>query len=60
MSNDLVTSSGFASWPIAIASAGPAAWHAILQFFAAEIRNANTRRAYLHAAHDFFVFDLAP
>jgi len=56
MSNDLVTSSGFASWPIAIASAGPAAWHAILQFFAAEIRNANTRRAYLRAAHDFFVF----
>ena len=50
MSNDLVTSSGFASWPIAIASAGPAAWHAILQFFAAEIRNAMQRTMQENAA----------
>lgn len=35
MSTDVVASSGFASWPTAIASAGPAAWYAILQVFAA-------------------------
>ena len=46
----------FPSWPPAIAMAGPKAWHAILQFFAAEIRNPNTRRAYLRAAQDFFIF----
>jgi len=55
MSNALVTSA-FASWPPSIAAAGPKAWHAILQFFAAEIRNPNTRRAYLRAAQDFFIF----
>jgi site-specific recombinase XerD len=53
---ELIPLSAFANWPTVIASAGPAAWHAILQFFAAEIRNANTRRAYLRAAQDFFVF----
>lgn len=53
---ELIPLSAFANWPTAIASAGPTAWHAILQFFAAEIRNANTRRAYLRAAQDFFVF----
>jgi len=55
MSNVLAPSV-FQSWPPAIAWAGPKAWHAILQFFAAEIRNPNTRRAYLRAAQDFFVF----
>lgn len=53
---ELIPLSAFANWPTAIASAGPAAWHAILQFFAAEIRNVNTRRAYLRAAQDFFLF----
>lgn len=46
----------FSGWPVAIASAPPSALHAILQFFAAEIRNPNTRRAYLRGAKDFFAF----
>ncbi len=56
MTTDLALPVAFASWPPAIASASPEAWHAILQFFAAEIRNPNTRRAYLRAAQDFFAF----
>lgn len=56
MTNDLVQHQSFQSWPTAVATASPAAWHTILQFFAAEIRNANTRRAYLHAVEDFFRF----
>jgi len=56
MTNDLALSVPFASWPPAIASASQEAWHAILQFFAAEIRNPNTRRAYMRAARDFFEF----
>jgi site-specific recombinase XerD len=32
----------------------PQVWSAILQFFVAEIRNPNTRRAYLHGAGTFF------
>ena len=55
MTSDLAPT-GFSAWPPAIAAAGPKAWHAILQFFAAEIRNPNTRRAYLRAAQDFFIF----
>lgn len=54
--SELIPLSAFATWPPAIASASPEAWHAILQFFAAEIRNPNTRRAYLRAAQDFFEF----
>jgi integrase/recombinase XerC len=50
----LVPVSAFAHWPPAVANAPPDALHAILQFFAAEVRNPNTRRAYLRAAHDFF------
>jgi integrase/recombinase XerC len=50
----LVPVSAFAQWPPAVAAAPPDVQHAILQFFAAEIRNPNTRRAYLRAAHDFF------
>lgn len=34
----------------------PHIWQAILQFFVSEIRNPNTRRAYLHGASDFFGF----
>lgn len=52
----LVLLPAFSGWPVAIASASPSALHAILQFFAAEIRSPNTRRAYLHGAKDFFVF----
>lgn len=44
------------AWPAAIASAPPEALRAILQFFAAEVRNPNTRRAYLKAAQQFFAF----
>ena len=50
----LVPISAFASWPLAVSSASPGALHAILQFFAAEVRNPNTRRAYIHAAQSFF------
>jgi integrase len=44
----------FAEWPPAISAAPPDALHAVLQFFAAEVRNPHTRRAYIHAAQDFF------
>lgn len=44
----------FAEWPLAISAAPPDALHAILQFFAAEVRNPHTRRAYIRAAQDFF------
>src|SRR5690606_23387842 len=54
--NELIPISAFSAWPPAIAKAGPDVWHAILQFFAAEIRNPNTRRAYLRAAQDFFIY----
>ena len=56
MTSSALAITGFSTWPPAIAAAGPKAWHAILQFFAAEIRNPNTRRAYLRAAQDFFTF----
>lgn len=46
----------FAAWPVAIANAPTAAHYAILQFFAAEISNLNTRRTYLRGAEDFFAF----
>ena len=50
----LVPITAFANWPLAVSSAPPDALYAILQFFAAEVRNPNTRRAYIHAAQDFF------
>ena len=43
-------------WPAAIAHASQEAWIAILQFFAAEIDNPNTRRSYIRGAEDFFGF----
>lgn len=46
-------------WPPAIAHASQEAWIAILQFFAAEIDNANTRRSYIRGAEDFFTFAAA-
>jgi site-specific recombinase XerD len=42
--------------PPALAAATPSAQHVLLQFFAAEIRNANTRRAYLKGAQAFFAY----
>ena len=54
--SSLVPLPAFASWPVAVASAPPDALHAILQFFAAEVRNSNTRRAYVRAAQDFFAY----
>ena len=44
------------AWPLAVAAAPPKAWHAFLQFFAAEISNPRTRRAYIKGAEDFFRF----
>lgn len=55
MSNDLVPQTGGAL-PSAIPAISQDAWHAVLQFFDAEIRNPNTRRAYERAAKDFFIF----
>ena len=45
-----------AAWPLAVAAAPPKAWHAFLQFFAAEVSNPRTRRAYIKGAEDFFRF----
>lgn len=54
--NSLVPIAPFPAWPIAVANASPKAHYAILQFFAAEIDNPRTRRAYLRGAEDFFAF----
>jgi site-specific recombinase XerD len=51
-----LTPSAFFRLPAALSGGSPEALHAVLQFFAAEIRNPNTRRAYLKAAEDFFAF----
>jgi integrase/recombinase XerD len=42
--------------PALIAQAGPEAVERLIEFFTAEIRNANTRRAYGRAAHYFFAW----
>ena len=42
--------------PAAIAGAGDAAIRRFLEFFAATIRNKNTRRAYYRAVTDFFAW----
>ena len=54
--NSLAPITTAATWPAAIANAPPEALRAVLQFFGAEIRNPNTRRAYLKSAQQFFVF----
>jgi site-specific recombinase XerD len=56
MSHELLTTTPFMNLPPALAAASPKAFEAIVQFFAAEIRNPNTRRAYIKAAEDFFGF----
>lgn len=43
------------TWPSAVATASARAKFSILQFFAAEIGNDHTSRAYLRAAEDFFI-----
>jgi hypothetical protein len=40
--------------PALIAAAGPRASHSFLDFFTAQIRNPDTRRAYARAACEFF------
>jgi site-specific recombinase XerD len=57
--NSLVPIAPFSAWPVAVANASPKAQYAFLQFFAAEIDNPRTRRAYLKGAEDFFAF-IAP
>lgn len=42
--------------PALVAAAGDKAGFRLLEFFAAQIRNPNTRRAYARAAGDFFVW----
>jgi site-specific recombinase XerD len=54
--SSLIVRSPLETWPIAVATASPRAKSAMLQFFAAEIFNASTRRSYLRAAEDFFAF----
>jgi site-specific recombinase XerD len=56
MTNAIVSYLPFPAWPAAVANASPKAHYAILQFFAAEIDNARTRRAYIKGAEDFFAF----
>ncbi len=52
----LIPISSFETWPVAVATASSRVKYTILQFFAAEICNANTRRSYLRAAEEFFGF----
>ena len=40
--------------PVSIAQAGPSAAECFLEYFAANIRNPNTRLAYARAVRDFF------
>ena len=54
--NALIIRKLIETWPIAVATASPRAKFAILQFFAAEKTNPNTRRSYLRSAEDFFAF----
>jgi len=54
MSKDLVPIVPSESLPTLIRSAGQKAGLRFIEFFAAEIRNPNTRRAYYRAACDFF------
>ncbi len=56
MSTALVPIPHHAAWPAAIANAPREAWAAIIQFFAAELNNPNTRRSYIRGAEDFFAF----
>jgi site-specific recombinase XerD len=52
----IIPISTFETWPVAVATASPRAKYTVLQYFAAEISNASTRRSYLRAAEDFFGF----
>lgn len=52
--NALVPFLPFPAWPAAVATASRSAQEAILRFFAAEIDNPQTRRAYFKGAEDFF------
>src|SRR5437016_340792 len=47
---------GFATLPAPIAAAGDRAAWRFIEFFTANIRNANTRRAYGRAVNDFFTW----
>ncbi|MGO9391983.1 hypothetical protein [Rhodoblastus sp.] len=40
--------------PALVATSGERASYRFFEFFSANIRNPNTRRAYAHAAHEFF------
>ncbi len=50
----LTRDAGFAAAPSAIAAAGERAFWRFVEFFTAQIRNKNTRRAYGRAVRDFF------
>lgn len=56
MNASLVHIPHHAAWPAAIANAPREVWSAIIQFFAAELNNPNTRRSYIRGAEDFFRF----
>ncbi|MBV8522246.1 MAG: tyrosine-type recombinase/integrase [Acetobacteraceae bacterium] len=54
MTTDLIISSSASLVPSQIATAGKAAGKRFIEFFTANIRNPNTRAAYLRAVSDFF------
>ena len=54
--SDIIPIAPFSAWPAAIAIASQKAHYTILQFFAAEISNPCTRRAYIKGVQDFFAY----
>ena len=54
--NQLVPISSLSSLPTLVAAAGERASMRFLEFFAANIRNAHTRRAYARAAEEFLAW----
>ena len=54
--NHLVTTSGWAALPALVSVAGERAGIRFLEFFAANIRNPHTRRAYARAADEFLAW----
>ena len=54
--NELVTLSPPVAMPALVAAAGERAGMRFLEFFAANIRNPHTRRAYYRAAEDFLTW----
>ncbi len=56
MANDLITSNSDVQMPVLVANAGERVSIRFLEFFASNIRNPNTRRAYARAAGEFLTW----